>query len=145
MKGRTPADPVYEGAWFYEGYHRCKSVCYLRLYQPRGDHDEHFLPAVAIFTEVESNEGTSVTNRIEVLAGSAWEFLLKPEEAPLVIEHYPNHGYHNPHADRWQFPESFDLVEFDRGRDGSFQKPRWKRIQKEEVEALIGRPLETRK
>ena len=99
--------------------------------------------AIAIFTELESNAGTSVTNRIEVLATLAWEFLQKPEAAPIVVEHYPNRGVHNTHTDRWQFPESFDIVEFDRKPDGSFEKPRWRRIARAEVEKFIGQPFPT--
>ncbi|WP_309723177.1 hypothetical protein [Armatimonas sp.] len=136
MKESIPAEVIYDGPWHYKGYHGVKSVCYLRLYQPKGSS-----PAIAIFTELDQNPGTSITNRIEVLTTLAWEFLQKPEAAPVVIEHYPNRGVHNTHTDRWQFPESFDLVEFDRKPDGSFEKPRWRRISRAEVEKLIGQPI----
>jgi hypothetical protein len=160
-----PTEVIYDGPWHYRGYHGVKSVCYLRLYQPKesngqpkGQRDERLepsepseaKPAIAIFTELEGQAGTSITNRIEALATLAWEFLQasssfqacqKPEAAPVVIEHYKNRGVHNPHTDRWQFPESFDFVEFDRKPDGSFEKPRWRRISRAEVEKLIGRSL----
>ena len=132
MKEADPAEVVYDGPWHYKGYHGVKSVCYLRLYKPREPR-----PAIAIFTELESNEGTSITNRIEVLATMAWEFIQKPENPPEVIEHYTNRGVHNPHTDRWQFPEQFDLLEFDRKPDHSFEKPRWRRIPRAAVEQLI--------
>ncbi|WP_394793838.1 hypothetical protein [Armatimonas sp.] len=79
-----------------------------------------------------------MTNRIEVLATLAWEFLQKPEKPPVVFEHYPNRGVHNPHTDKWQFPESFDLVAFDRKPDGSFEKPRWRRVPRVQIEKMVG-------
>ena len=140
MKESEPksAEVVYDGPWHYHGYHGVRSVCYLRLYQPKETR-----PAIAIFTELEENSGTSVTNRIEVLATLAWEFLQKPDVAPVVIEHYPNRGVHNTHTGRWQFPESFDIVEFERKPDGNFVKPRWRRIARAEVENLIWQPFPT--
>ncbi|WP_309711164.1 hypothetical protein [Armatimonas sp.] len=144
MKGTTPAEIVYDGPWHYQGYHGVKSVCYLRLYQPKESDGQpkEPRPAIAIFTEIESNPGTSITNRVEVLATLAWQFLQKPDAAPVVIEHYPNRGVHNTHTDRWQFPESFDFVEFDKKPDGSFEKPTWRRIPHAEVEKLIGKPFQ---
>ena len=143
MKETEPAEIVYDGPWHYKGYHGVKSVCYLRLYQPKESNGQpkEPRPAIAIFTELDSNAGTSVTNRIEVLATLAWEFLQKPDVTPVIVEHYPNRGVHNTHADRWQFPESFDLVEFDRKLDGSFFKPRWRRVGRATAEELIGQPF----
>ena len=129
---------IYDGPWHYTGYHGCKSVCYLRLYQPTGQSDQ---AAVAVFTELAGNSGTSITNRIEVLATMAWAFLQRPEVAPTVVEHYPARGHYNPHTEKWQFPEQLDLLEFSRKPDGSFEKPRWRRVPRESVEALIGQPL----
>jgi hypothetical protein len=151
MSEPEPAEVIYDGPWHYRGYHGVKSVCYLRLYQPNKQNEQaEARPAIAVFTELEINSGTSVTNRIEVLVTLAWEFLQasssfqacqKPEAAPVVIEHYKNRGVHNTHTDRWQFPESFDFVEFGRKPDGSFEKPRWRRILRTEVERLIGQPF----
>ena len=135
-----PAEVVYDGPWHYRGYHGVKSVCYLRLYQAKAE-QSGARPAIAIFTELEGNPGTSVTNKIEVLATLVWEFLRKPAAPPVVIEHYPNRGVHNTYTGRWQFPESFDLVEFDRKPDGSFEKPRWRRTSRQAVEQLLGQPF----
>ena len=133
MKETEPAETVYDGPWHYLGYHGVKSVCYLRLYQPKEPR-----PAIAIFTELKNNPGSSITNRIEVLATTAWEFLQRPDAAPVVIEHYPNRGVYSTRANRWQFPEQFDLLEFGRKPDGSFEKPRWRRVGRVTVEQLIG-------
>lgn len=127
---------IYDGPWHFAGYHGCKSVCYLRLFQPAV-----VGPAVAVFTELSCNPGTSITNRIEALATMAWEFLQKPETAPTVVEHYPGRGHYNSHTGKWQFFEQFDLLEFDRKPDGSFEKPRWRRVSRDCVEALIGKTL----
>ena len=127
---------IYDGPWHYKGYHGCHSVCYLRLYQP-----EAHSPVVAVFTELAANIGTSVTNKIETLATMAWEFLQQPEVPPVVVEHYPNRGHYNSHFGKWQFPEQFDLLEFSRKPDGSFEKPRWRRVSRESIEALIGQTL----
>lgn len=132
------SEVIYDGPWHYTGYHGCKSVCYLRLYQPTGHSDQAM---VAVFTELAGNSGTSITNRIEVLATMAWEFLQRPEVAPTVVEHYPARGHYNPHTEKWQFPEQFDLLEFSRKPDGCFEKPRWRRVSRESIEALIGQTL----
>jgi hypothetical protein len=142
----STAEVIYDGPWHYRGYHGVRSVCYLRLYQPIA-----LQSAIAVFTELADNPGTSVTNRIEVLVTLVWEFLQKPADAPIVIEHYPNRGVYNPARDKWaerqpasklwQFPESFDIVEFARKPDGSFEKPRWRRIPRAEAEKLIGQRL----
>uniref|UniRef100_UPI00286A595C hypothetical protein n=1 Tax=Armatimonas sp. TaxID=1872638 RepID=UPI00286A595C len=60
----APAEIIYDGPWHYKGYHGVKSVCYLRLYQPKGLNGQptQLRPAIAIFTELDSNAGTSVTN-----------------------------------------------------------------------------------
>ena len=136
MKETEPAEAVYDGPWHYKGYHGVKSVCYLRLYQPKEPR-----PAIAIFTELENNPGSSITNRIEVLATMVWEFLQRPETPPVVVQHYPGRGVLNTHNDKWQFPEQFDLLEFGRKPDGSFEKPRWQRVPCATVEGLIGQPL----
>nr|WP_309690243.1 hypothetical protein [Armatimonas sp.] len=148
-----PTIVIYEGGWHYKGYHGTPSVCVLRLYQPIKssgqpraedgalDNPETLPHAVALFTEAYNNEGTSVTNKIEALATSAWEYLGKPEKPPVVIENYPNRGVYNSVRDKWQFPESFDIVEFDRKPDGSFEKPRWRRVGRATAEELIGQPI----
>ena len=136
MTETNPAEVIYDGSWHYKGYHGGRSVCHLRLLRLAETGS-----SVAIFTEIDQNPGTSITNRIEVLATLVWEFLQKPETPPIIVEHYPNRGVHNPHTDQWQFPEQFDLVEFDRKPDGSFAKPRWRRIPRTEVEKLIGQPI----
>ena len=137
MTETKPAEVVYDGPWHYKGFHGCRSICHLRLLRPVETGPAETGPAVAIFTEIDQNPGSSVTNRIEVLATLAWEFLQKPDPPPIIVEHYPNRGVHNTHTGKWQFPEQFDLVEFDRKPDGSFVRPRWRRISRKTVQELI--------
>ena len=136
MKEETTVEAIYDGPWHYKGYHGVKSVCYLRLYQPKEPRSP-----IAIFTELENNPGSSITNRIEVLATMAWEFLQRPESPPNVVQHYPGRGVLNTHTGRWQFPEQFDLLEFERKTDGSFVKPRWQRIPRATINEMIGQPF----
>jgi len=83
-----------------------------------------------------------VTNRIEHLATLLWRRLGRPEPAPVFIEHYPNRGLYNKVRDRWQFPEEFDFVELQRGTDGFFRSPVWRRTSRMTVEVIIGQRFE---
>lgn len=129
----APARLLYDGEWKYRGYHDSPSVCHLRLFEPM----ETDKPLVAIFTELDSNPGTSVTNRIEVLATMVWQYLERPDRGLTVIEHYPNRGMHNPRTGKWQFPEEFDIVTFELSDGCRFARPKWRRVSREEIENTI--------
>ena len=129
----SPARILSEGEWKYRGYHDCPSLCHLRLFAPV----EAERPLIAIFTELDSNRGTSVTNRIEVLATMVWQWQERPERGLTVIEHYPNRGMHNPIKNRWQFPEEFDIVTFEQFDGCRFARPKWRRVSRHEVEGMI--------
>lgn len=130
----TPAHLLYEGEWKYPGYHNNTSICHLRLFVPV----EKVKPLIAIFTELDSNPGTSVTNRIEHLATMVWQWQERPQRGLTVIEHYPNRGVYNSFRDRWQYPEEFDLLAFEEFDGKTFGLPKWRRIARQEVEAQIG-------
>src|SRR4051794_37814330 len=116
----------------FEGYFGCPSLCRLRIYA-----DPH-PPTVVVATECPDNPGTSVTDAAERLAARVVrQFGLDPD-CLLWIEHHPDRAHY---GGRPQFPERFDRVEFRRGRDGSFRKPRWSPIARAGVERLIGRTL----
>jgi hypothetical protein len=133
----TPARLLYEGEWKYTGYHNNTSVCHRRLFAPV----EADRPLIAIFTELDSNPGTSVTNRIEHLATMVWQWQERPEHGLTVIEHYPNRGMHNPIKNRWQFPEEFDIVTFEQFDGCRFVRPKWRRVSRQTVEEMIGQCL----
>ena len=130
----SPARILYDGEWKYRGYHDSPSVCHLRLFEPI----ETDNPLIAVLTELDANPGTSVTNRIEVLATMVWQWQERPERGLTVIEHYPNRGMHNPRTGRWQFPEEFDIITFEKSDGCRFARPIWRRIPRQIVEEMIG-------
>ena len=107
----------------YQGYWGCDSHCELEI-----------IGNLVIATEVESNQGTSITNMAEHLATRiCYHYSLDPQSL-IWIEHYPERGHDwNIHP----IPESWDLVNFDRGvqTDGTprFLHPKWKRLEQETV------------
>jgi hypothetical protein len=112
----------------YTGYWECDCHCDLEIkrFPDR---------TVVIATEVEDNEGTSITNMAEHLAFRVCrDFDIDPKML-VWIEHYPDR--HPPGSRDSIFDESFDLVTFD--WDGQrFSKPNWKPLTKSEMIALIG-------
>ena len=132
----------------YVGYHGngnhyqgCQSICRVRVFDPNATVERGKRPLVVIFTDLSSNTGTSVTNRIEHLATILYNRLGKPEREPVWIEHYEPRGVYNKVRDRWQFPEDFDFVELRRGADGVFHAPVWKPTNRMTVEVIIGQQM----
>lgn len=115
----------------YKGYGAGDAVCRLRVYEEPGK------PTIVIVTELPENAGTSVTNRAERLATQVWQMLERPAEGMVWVEHYPESGRGRK---VWE-QEHFSLVTFSETMQG-FRKPEWKALPKEEVEALVGQPLE---
>lgn len=118
---------VYNGLYRYLGYFNAVSHCELKVYVHDKKHE-----AVVIFCEVPSNQGTSVTNAAEHLASVVHEKVIgynyKPESVTWV-EHYPD-------------SDTFDLVSFKTSRP--YTMPAWTRSSREEVEKLVGVPVEVR-
>jgi hypothetical protein len=120
---------IYDGEFRYRGYHGCPSVCHLLIID-RGPEK----PYAVVATELDSNNGTSVTNAAEKIADAVWRFLERPALGLLWIERYRDRAFI---AGRPQFKEQFDLVQFDQ-IGCTFRRPRWRRISKQEAEALCG-------
>lgn len=94
--------------------------CRLRLYQHGGRR-------VALVSELPDNPGASVTNAAETIASlvsGRWGF-------EVWIEHYPERGVP-------PLPETFDVVTFSGSYLALTRPPRWHRITREAVAALIG-------
>lgn len=103
----------------YKGYFGCASVCGLTLVEGEGC-------LLVVWTELQENKGTSVTNAAELLATQ----LLQSH--PLVRKYAPDHIYFIEH---YSLPDStpddtLDLVELTWDtRRGAFQSPRWTRLK----------------
>jgi len=111
---------MQEQIYTYKGYHGCDSKCGLAI---NGN--------IVMVTEIEDNEGTSITNMAERLATQIIrEFNIRPEKL-IWIEHYPERGSkYDP------FLESFDLVSFEwTGKE--YCRPSWKGITKEVALGLL--------
>lgn len=111
----------------YPGYFNYESFCDLKVATIPPGH------TLVIFTEVEENVGTSVTNRSEVLATQVCqEFGLLPEKT-LFVEHYPERG---PRIKR--LPETYALVEYT-WEQGHARKPEWRYLSLENASTLLTR------
>ncbi len=117
----------------YKGYFECPSICRIRVYHEEGQ------PSVVIATEIEGNEGTSVTNIAEHLATHWARDAATGDVGEIVwIEHYPERR--NDRGNR-VFEETFSLVTFRRGKRGEYTCPEWRYISRAEVEAITGAPV----
>ena len=105
--------------------------CRLRVWQEPGQ-----VPVV-LFTELEDNPGSSITNAIERIAWEAFKLLERPEAGMIVIEHYRDRGIIRGKP---LYKEEFDLVTFTPTANG-FDDPCWRRISKGEEERIIGETL----
>ena len=128
----------------YQGYHNLPSRCRIRIYQQPGQ------APVAIATELEKNPGTSITNMAEQLCAEVirayFPERFEEEESVQWIEHYRR----TPQELRRQEPE-FARVTFHSAAPRRVQRygtdrlqlgrPHWTYLPREEVEALVGRPL----
>ena len=126
-------EKIYETKMHYKGFWNCDSICGVEVYKK----DKTI---VVVFTELDDNPGTSITNVIEHLATAFKNVFLKnvPREQIIWIEHYPP----NPHVDRG---DTYDQVDFSvsLGSDGVtvvYKNPKWRRIKWEE---FASSPLRT--
>jgi hypothetical protein len=83
--------------------------------------------AVIVTDRSERNQCASVTNSIEPLVNTLIQRENLNPQRLVVIEHYDDLA-----------KESFDLVSFERLRDGLLHYPSWKAISREEAMAWAG-------
>ena len=121
-----PVRKTLDTVFRYRGYHGCPSRCRIRVYEAEGDIS---VPSVLVATEIDDNPGTSVTNRIEVIATEVYRLLERPEAGLRVIEHYTSNAI---------APERFALVTMEREAGKTFSTPRWKHLSLVQVEEIIG-------
>lgn len=140
--GAQAMAPLYEDTQFpYPGYFNQASDCILHVFQGGGRY-----VVVATSNEDGGNHGTSITNRAEALADTVKEFLLPVARVEFTgeganavwIEHYPDRGFDS--RSRPMFEESFDIVQFQK-HSGKYTNPSWVRVEKDQVERLIGQSI----
>jgi hypothetical protein len=116
----------------YRGYHGTPSCCRVRVWEQAGK------PPVVIATELDDNPGTSVTNRIEVIATMMYQMLERPETGLVIIEHYEERTWA---GGRTLLPERFARVEMEWTRNKGFVAPKWTALTKMEVEQFVSGPV----
>ena len=99
-----------EGILNYAGYHRRPSRCDIRVYNAVTAAERAVrVPPVVILTERADNPGTSITDRIKVIATVMYHILGQPAEGITVIEHDEDRAFIGGRATS---KETFDLVAF---------------------------------
>lgn len=112
-------------------YNASEGICGISIFQSAPD------IAVVVLTEIEGNTGMSVTNAVEFVADKARRAFL-PEIAPeqiVWVERYEKIGSLG-RAGEIQFGETFDLVTFKVGQDGSYSSPSWRPLGNRDEESF---------
>jgi hypothetical protein len=125
----VPSFRSFDGPFTYTSANGVEGRCYLSVYEHRGT-----LPVVLVY-ELASNEGPSVTNAAASIATQVWHQLLPDaKEGIIFVEAYTD----TDTARRGGEPSArFAEVTFDLDGD-ALHAPRWRHIERAEVEALIG-------
>ena len=110
---------VRDSLYRFPGY-TGTSVAHLRVYDHEGS-------IVAVVGEVTDNPSTSVTNRADVIVDQ-----LRREYGNdvIVIEHYPP-------------DEQFPTVVWSSVTTGHPRQPHWQHLSTQDVEVLVGEPIQT--
>lgn len=134
-------------------------VCRLRLFRPVRTASTAQVPAVALVTEQPTNEGLSITNGIEIIAGAICQrYGLNPQHT-VLIEHYDD----REQGCAARLPgridgEKFSCIVFEKMEADEtrvqkkralnddrqavrLQRPQWRPMGKADVELLIGQRL----
>jgi outer membrane biogenesis lipoprotein LolB len=106
-----------------------QAVCRVSIFQRNGQ-------TVVVLTEPWDNQGVSVTNAVEYIAGAVTDLSLLWEKHPdevTWIEHYPRRG------EGIRIEETWDLVEFDWEFDEGWHasNPRWHPMNKADVTRIL--------
>ena len=136
----------------YPGYHRTLGICHARVYT----HPTR--PPVVIVGQLDGADWTSVTNAIEAIAGEVQHELLAGPSAFRLIEHYPPRAsspglpFSEVHfTGQGDAPRGQTVILDDRGvlhrrqgeePRGQFRGPQWTFMHPDEVEALLGQPVQ---
>lgn len=110
----------------YKGFHESKGHCHLEIYE-RGEDDRHAI--LVVMTEMETNNGPSVTTCAETIATQVVQRYTLPLSRTLWFEHYPA----RPHV----HGEIYSLVTFEWMEDQQAIRARFTPISAELAEGLI--------
>lgn len=136
LAGR-PMKKIRDEDYPYRGFWGCEAVCHLRVYFPQSGDIDPANPVVVVATELDHNEGTSITNMAELLAQQVREtYGLGPAEM-VWIEHY-NERSLGPHS---TLPEEFSHVTFSLDLQGHYCSPKWRYLPRADAEGLAGETL----
>ncbi len=139
--------PLLDERLEYEGYGGTASVCRVRVYDPTPAGQAAKRPLVVVFTELDDNPGTAITNCIEHLVNRMLEGLGKPEPVPVFVEHYPNMTGatgNRPQCDRAKGlldAESFAFVGCRCDESGTVRTTNWQQTTRQTVEVIIGQRI----
>ncbi len=126
----VPSFRSLDGPFTYTSASGAEGRCYLMVYEHKAN-----LPVVY---ELASNEGPSVTTAAASIATQVWRQLLPDaKEGIIFVEAYKDRDTRR-RAD--EPSERFAEVTFDLDGD-ALHAPRWRHIERADVEALIGGPV----
>lgn len=113
----------------YPGYHGQLSRCFVQFWESQDR------PTVVVVSELNDNPGTSVTNRIEVIAERITRAFELDRDTTIWFERYPGRP-----GGGFGSVERFRRVIFELDEAGRYRKPSWVTRTRANVEFLIGRP-----
>jgi hypothetical protein len=126
---QIPSFRSFDGPLTFRSASGGEGRCYLSVYERKGS-----LPVVIAY-ELASNEGPSVTNAAASIATQVWRQLLPDAKEGIIFVE----AYRDIPRRAGQPSERFAEVLFD--LDGNaLHSPRWRHIERADVEALIGGP-----
>jgi len=127
---QIPSFRSFDGPLTFRSASGGEGRCYLSVYERRGS-----LPVVIAY-ELASNPGPSVTNAVASIATQVWRRLLPDaREGIIFVEAYKDNRCRGGEP-----AERFAEVTFDLDGD-ALHSPRWRHIERAEVERLIGGPI----
>ncbi len=125
----VPSFRSFDGPFTYTSASGAEGRCYLMVYERKAS-----LPVVIVY-ELASNEGPSVTTAAASIATQVWRQLLPDAREGIIFVE----AYKDTPRRVGEPAERFAEVIFDLDGD-ALHAPRWRHIERVDVEALIGGP-----
>ena len=126
-----------EELFSFTGLGGSASRCRLRLFLPATESGDDTY--IAVLTDDQDAGGTNITNAVEALTMDVCRRFNLPAQRTVFIEHHDFR--HRPFAQiTFAVPETAS-GRFDYSQGQILGAPRWKSIDKQSVEILVGEPL----